>query len=292
MSEAGLTATVMVPTTGDRGPLLPLSVGSILEQSVKDLEVFVMGDGVDNGTRAVIRDLAARDSRVRFFDNPKDSRRGERYRHAALGEAQGRIVCYLTDRDLMMPHHVATMAGLLEDADFAHTLRYKVGEDWNLKFKPWLNFSLPENRKRAAAVRNLVPLSCAGHTLELYHRLPYGWRSTPEGTPTDTYMWRQILCETSCTVSSSTMPTIIYLKRGDYPGWPVEHRLPELQAWKSRLENPEFVAEFVERVRDEALRNREDLAWQLRDVREERDRLKTVSGWLRAAMGSMARKLI
>ena len=41
-----LAATVVLPTTGDRGPLLPYSVGSILSQTVRNIEVFIMGDGV------------------------------------------------------------------------------------------------------------------------------------------------------------------------------------------------------------------------------------------------------
>ena len=31
-----------------RAPLLPYSVGSVLAQTVRDLEVFIMGDGVDD----------------------------------------------------------------------------------------------------------------------------------------------------------------------------------------------------------------------------------------------------
>ena len=60
------------------------------------------------------------DPRVRFFDLPKGERHGERNRHLALAEAAGRIVCYLSDDDLLLPRHVATMLELLEGADFAH----------------------------------------------------------------------------------------------------------------------------------------------------------------------------
>ena len=84
--KESLYATVMVPTTAGRGPLLPFSIGSILSQTVRDFELFIMGDGVDEATRRQIHDLMRRDARIRFFDYPKHERRGEPHRHAALAE--------------------------------------------------------------------------------------------------------------------------------------------------------------------------------------------------------------
>jgi glycosyltransferase involved in cell wall biosynthesis len=88
----GLSATVVVPTTGDRGPLLPYSVGSVLRQSVALLEVFVVGDGVDAATRRQVQQLMARDPRVRFFDHPKGPRRGEQARPCSTPEARSSAI--------------------------------------------------------------------------------------------------------------------------------------------------------------------------------------------------------
>ena len=93
-------ATVVIPTF-DHGPLLGLAVDSALRQSVP-VEVFIVGDGVPEAHKAFIRDLTAGDARVRFFDHPKSPGRGEAYRHAALAQARGEIVCYLCDRDLWL----------------------------------------------------------------------------------------------------------------------------------------------------------------------------------------------
>src|SRR5690242_12643975 len=116
----------MIPTTSGRGALLPFSVGSVLAQTVADLEVFILGDGVDDATRCIIHELMRHDARIRFFDHPKHARRGEPHRHAALAQARGRIVTYLCDRDLMLPRHLEVMGELLRDADFAHTLITRV----------------------------------------------------------------------------------------------------------------------------------------------------------------------
>ncbi|MEL6143659.1 MAG: glycosyltransferase family A protein, partial [Bacteroidota bacterium] len=57
-----LKATVVVPTTKDRGPLLFHSVGSILRQSVTEIEVFIIGDGVYDETREAIKNIQAKDA--------------------------------------------------------------------------------------------------------------------------------------------------------------------------------------------------------------------------------------
>ena len=115
-----LEATVIIPTH-DHGPMLLHSARSALAQTVEEIELFIVGDGVPEVTREIVSELK-RDERVRFFDHPKGPRHGEIYRHAALQEARGEIVCYLSDDDLCFPEHVACMRRLLSSADFAHAL--------------------------------------------------------------------------------------------------------------------------------------------------------------------------
>ena len=91
-------ATVLIPTY-NHGSLLRYSVASALRQTVRDLEIFIVGDGVPDATREIVAELQ-HDPRVRFFDNPKGPRHGELHRHAALRQASGEIVCYLSDDDL------------------------------------------------------------------------------------------------------------------------------------------------------------------------------------------------
>lgn len=238
-SAAELTATVIVPTTGDRGVLLPHSIGSILRQNDPSLEVFVLGDGVSDASRRLIGELCRRDGRIRFFDHPKHRRRGEEYRHAALAEARGRIVCYLCDRDFMLPHHVSTMSRLLEDADFGHSLRATFAES-GIVFACTPDIESPEDLEaiRANRLAPAIPLSQAAHTLQMYRRLPEGWRTTPEYLYTDVYMWQQFLTQPGCRTAASPRLTVLHLKRGDYPGWPVERRLELLERWAERLADP------------------------------------------------------
>lgn len=248
-----IQATILVPTMAGRGPLLPLSVGSILAQSVADIEVFIMGDGVDEATRGIINGMMQQDSRIRFFDNPKHERRGEPNRHVALAEAQGRIVCYLCDRDLMLPNHVETMLSLLENADFANTLVAAIEPQGTFRFPTAVDFALPADRAsvfREWTDDNSIPLAFAAHTLAMYRRLPHGWRTTPDGQYTDLYMWEQFLAQPDCRAVSATTPTILYFPRYWRKELSTDQKLVELQTWRARMDAPGWKEEVLQGMLD------------------------------------------
>ncbi len=232
---------MLVPTTGERGPLLERALRSVLRQTVADLEVFVMGDGAGDGTRETAARIAAADRRVRFFDHAKGERRGEPHRHAALAEARGRIVAYLCDRDLMLPDHVATVAELLRGADFAHSLVSRLRPDGGPEFTVEVDLAVARDRRWVLsgwAHENGIPLSFAAHTLEAYRRLPEGWRTTPPGSFTDIHMWEQFLAEPRCRAVSGARPTILYFPSYLRRGWSLARRCAELDAWIARIEAP------------------------------------------------------
>jgi glycosyltransferase involved in cell wall biosynthesis len=250
-----IAATIIVPTTGDRGPLLPYSVGSALAQTVNEVEVLVIGDGVDDTTRSIVDRLAADDERVRFFDFPKHPRRGEPHRHEVLTtEALGEIVCYLTDRDLYLPDHVAEMQRLLADADFAHTVHVSTDDAERFRNGGMCDLRRPDHRQRAADRRASIPLSMVGHTLDAYRRLPHGWRVTPPDIWTDHYMWQQWMAQPWVRVAVGRVPTVLYFNRGEHPGWSTERRLDLLQRWSERIATPEGV--------DQVRREIADAQWQ------------------------------
>ena len=207
-----------------------------------------MGDGVTDETREVACELCREDDRVRFFDHPKHVRRGEPHRHAALQEAQGEIVCYLCDRDLMLPSHVTVMRKALEDADFATTRALHVRPGGRLHFGPKVDLAFPYQRRAILRGRALIPLSMAAHTIEQYRRLPDGWRTTPTGVYTDHYMWRQFLAQPECRFMTRDVVTILYLNRtfGVNLAWSVEERRRELASWYSIIIDAAKCREFCQ----------------------------------------------
>jgi GalNAc5-diNAcBac-PP-undecaprenol beta-1,3-glucosyltransferase len=230
VSSSGPVATVVVPTH-DHGPTLRYSVASALRQTVADLEIVIIGDGMPEDAAEVAREVAAQDSRVRLLELPKGPRLGEAYRHAVLGEARGRHVFYLSDDDLWFPEHVETLSRLIEenDAHFVHTLPVALLGDgtWS---KSNVDLSLPFHRDAMLGGFNRVGLTSAGHTLAAYRRLPHGWRTSPQGTPTDLHMWQQWLREPWVRCASSPIPTALHFPSVDRRGATAEERLEELAA--------------------------------------------------------------
>jgi hypothetical protein len=226
-------ATVILPTH-DHGPTLLCSIRSVQEQTVPDLEIFVIGDGVPQVTRELVAELATADSRIRFFDNPKGPRNGEIHRHAALQHARGQIVCYQADDDLWCPEHVEELRALLGEADFAHTVALDVAPDASVF--PWLAV-LRSGVLRAHMHRgtNFLPLSVVGHTLAIYRALPDGWRTTPRPTPTDLYMWQQFLEVPGIRFAGSSRPTVVHFADPARRDWTPAQRLSELERWSEFL---------------------------------------------------------
>lgn len=227
--------TIVLPTTGDRGCTLEHVLPMIQLQSLQDWELFVIGDGVDADTRALLEACCTREPRMRFFDHPKHERRGEVYRHAALQQAQGRCVAYLTDRDLWLHDHLATLAQALTGSDFAHTDSIHIAPHGEPRPSLRCDLRIPAQRIAIEARSLPVAMSCVGHTLAAYRRLPWGWRTTPRERKTDHYMWQQFLREGKASAISVHWPTVAYFNRGDHPGWPSAQRAAELAQWRARL---------------------------------------------------------
>ncbi|MEO8034986.1 MAG: glycosyltransferase family 2 protein [Acidobacteriota bacterium] len=237
-------ATVLIPTH-DHGETLRYSVPTALRQSVVDIEVFIVGDGVPDITREVARELAAADPRVRFFDFAKGESRGELYRHQVLQEASGEIVCYLFDDDLWLPDHIAVMRELLQHADFAFSMPVVVSTRGFLT--PWfVDLSRPLHRRLFTdplSSTSSVP-TCAAHTMALYRRLPQGWRATPRGLAPDKYMWAQCLEDPATVARSASRPTAILFPDPPRRTWPASRRLEELAAWSRELDDPDWRQRF------------------------------------------------
>ena len=75
-----------------------------------------------------------------------------------------------------------------------------------------------------SCTENRVP-TAAPAPLELYRRLPAGWRPGPEEMPSDLHMWHQILSVPGCRAVSGTRPTVLHFPSGERKGWSSAERL-------------------------------------------------------------------
>jgi GalNAc5-diNAcBac-PP-undecaprenol beta-1,3-glucosyltransferase len=282
-------ATIIIPTF-NHGPTLLRSVPSVLQQTVQDVEVIVIGDGVPDSTRSIMAELTRSDGRVRFIDNPKHESRSEPARHEAVLGARGHIVCYLGDDDLYLPNHVETMLGALRDADFAHALPLCVAPNGYL-WTYTVGLEHRENRRYIAEVDNRIPLTAGAHTSEAYRRLPAGWRIPPRGTPADLHMWRTFLAQPWCRFASVALPTVLVFPSPFRRGWTVAERVAELDQWRERLEMPGTFESILEDLAQQKVREAARLdavCWELHVALVETARTLDAE---RAALSETARAL-
>jgi len=248
-------ATILIPTYRHVA-FLPYSIESALDQEGASIELFIVGDGVEDATREIVSRYAG-DSRLRFFDFPKGPRLGEAYRHGVLQEASGRIVAYLCDDDVLLRDHVAEMLVLLEDADFAHPPSARFHPDGTLDYFPW-SYARPEFREIARARKGSIGLTGTAHTLDAYRRLPYGWRTTPGGVPTDHWMWLQFLELPGLRVASGERLTYLNFPQPLWGDVPDAERAEHIAERLRRSREPGFAEELDAIVRDAIRRGAED----------------------------------
>lgn len=240
-------ATVIIPTH-NHGRLLLSAVRSVLRQTVRDFEIFIIGDGITNETREAVKQALALDARIRFFDHPKSPRTGEPYRHLALQQAAGAAVCYLSDDDLWLPDHLDVFCRALEKFDAVHSLPCSIDLNGGTVVS-LIDLAVPEWVQWTLEGRNQLGLSFVGHTLEFYRRLPHGWRTAPEGRWTDHYMWEQMLTVPGMGAACTGQHTVVCFQAALRKDWTLERREAELLAWERKIaENPGGVADEARRA--------------------------------------------
>ena len=240
--------TVVVPTH-DHAETLAYSVRSVLAQTMADLCVVIIGDGVTPAVRAEARALCDSDDRVFFEDHPKSPRRGELLRDRLIRASTSRFIAYNCDDDLWFPHHLATSLAHLGDHDFVHPLPVLVGADG-------VPFFMPSDLQRPESVRwhlteiprNTISLSGVVHTRAAYLRLPHGWRTTPEGRWTDHYMWQQFFTQDWFSGVTSPEATTLKLMAQARDDLPPGARRADIDAWWRRLGDPGFAEEWASMV--------------------------------------------
>jgi hypothetical protein len=236
---------ILIPTHR-HAELLPFAIRSALAQQGPSVEIFVVGDGVEDVTREAVAPFLV-DPRVRFSDFAKGERHGERLRHEVLLESSAPIVCYLSDDDLLLPSHVAQVVRLLGDVDFVTGAPVNIWPDGSLRYNAF-DLARPEFRQVLLTGRGGGGLTGVAHTRELYERLPAGWSPAPPDVPTDIHMWRQFAVlpgfrgATSDTVTSLAFPSPLRTQMT------TAERVAELASWERRLHDPDFPDELEQLV--------------------------------------------
>lgn len=158
----------VVLATRDRPALLPRAIDSVLAQRYREWELVIVDDG---DTDAVKRTLASfeEDERIVVAEGP---RRGlGAARNAGLDRANGQVVCYLDDDNVLHPewlHAVAYLFGAREDVEVAYGIALTEHRTAGEREEGWwpAHWQLPFSRETLLE-RNITDAGAIAHRREL-----------------------------------------------------------------------------------------------------------------------------
>lgn len=174
-----LLVSVIIPTR-DRRVLLERALGSLLRQTYENWEAVVVDDASNDDTAALVRSLAARDTRIRLIQADGSGCAAARQR--ALLEANGQVLTYLDDDNLMAPgwlRAVAEFFGRNDAVDVVYGAQLRVEDDSGssgsqpfVLFEPYDEIRLAES--------NFVDMGVIAHRAGLAVQHPQGVRGVDD----------------------------------------------------------------------------------------------------------------
>ncbi len=111
MSTAPKVSVIIPSYNGEQ--FIAEAVSSILGQTWRDLELIVVDDGSTDGTRAILRELAAGDGRMRVIEKPNEGLIATL--NLAIAEVRGVYVARLDHDDVARPNRIERQAGFLDE---------------------------------------------------------------------------------------------------------------------------------------------------------------------------------
>ena len=237
-----MRASILVPTH-NRPDTLELAVGSALAQTIGDLEVIIIGDGVTPESRAMAERLERRDPRVVFLDLPKGEHHGEVHRDAAIRSARSDAIFYLCDDDLLMPEHVSDLLELLDDGrTFVQSLNGWIDVDGAVHRYAG---SLGSEDAIAGVIdtrwkHNFISLTGTAHSRGFYLELDRPWTTTPVDEWPDRHQWRKMLNQPGFSGATSVRMTALQFPATEPSRAEVTpaEQLDELRRWSGFSREP------------------------------------------------------
>jgi glycosyltransferase involved in cell wall biosynthesis len=196
---------VVLPTY-QRGRVLGTAIGSILNQSLRNLEILVMDDGSTDETAAVVGAVKDRD-RVRYFR--REHLGIPRIVNEGMALARGEYIALCHDHDVYEPDFLSELAGALDkypNAAFAHCAAIIIEpEGYRETARFVYDYALVEDG-RSFLVDHLLPrIACPVAGLSMMRRSSLQGRQMEEefGPVADVELWLRL----------STIGDVAYVRR-------------------------------------------------------------------------------
>ena len=102
----------VVIATYNRSGVLRYAIETALGQTLKNIEVLVIGDGCTDDSPEVV--AAFQDSRLLWHNLPSNTGSQSVPNNTGIAMARGCYVAYLSHDDLWMPHHLEALVSTVE----------------------------------------------------------------------------------------------------------------------------------------------------------------------------------
>ena len=184
-----LKVSILLPTH-NKPDLLKLAIQSVLEQSINDFEVLVVGDGCTDHTGDIVKGF--KDPRLLWFDLPKSPNFGYANRNIALRKARGEFIAFMAHDDLWFSDHLERILPFFNDTRIEIAYSRPLWVIPRGKIVPGLfNIEHEPARRYFLKVGNQVPASCFIHRRECFSKYGY-WDETLPGAG-DWDLWKRII---------------------------------------------------------------------------------------------------
>ncbi len=123
------TVSVIMPVYNvDR--FISETIQSVIDQTYTNWELIIVDDCSTDGTAEIIREYAAKDERIKFLQNEKNSGAAAS-RNYALRKASGRWIAFLDSDDLWLPRKLEEQIKFMEENDyrFSYTAYEQIDEN-------------------------------------------------------------------------------------------------------------------------------------------------------------------
>ena len=235
--------TVIIPTH-DHQDTLMYSIKSVLEQSIQDFEIIVIGDGAPDRTEEILNKYCNNDARINYYHHAKGLSHGEIYRHEAIVNSNGKYIAYLGDDDMWLDNHLETLIPYLSKFDFVHTRHTSININGDISFSEYNLEDITIRNKMVQKQWNYFGPTCAAHSRVTYLKLPFGWRPKPEGMWSDLYMWRQWFSQPDVSFYTIPASTTLHFPSSLRPNETLSSRIEELETYDIQRHMPGFKNEL------------------------------------------------
>lgn len=178
------TVSIGMPVFNDAA-FIPAALNSLLNQSFADFELIISDDGSTDGSEAICRGYAARDSRVRYIRQPVNLGIS-RNMMFLLEQARGEYFMWAGDDDLYDPRFIASLLDALrssEDAISAFTPMQLIDEAGLPYPNSLIRHSDYSGATSAVRIKKLIKTFDDGFGYGLFHR------ESIEGVRFPTWWW-------------------------------------------------------------------------------------------------------